>query len=236
MINNLLNLLFPQKCPTCSGPSKTHIHSPFCTTCWASIRPYTGAACDCCGLPLSSPLAKTCSECMSVPPAYNSLRSFGLHKGALRTAIHHLKYKRQRRLANPLGKLLLAMDLPKTDLVVPVPLHPERLYRREFNQAALLAGEVAKNKAIDLDLNGLIKTDNTPPQVGLRRRERIRNERNAFGLTEKHGFNNMRILLVDDVCTTGTTIRACSNVLMDAGAKSVHAVTLARSVSDVWQI
>lgn len=173
---------------------------------------------------------------MSDPPAYTDLRSFGIHEGALRTAIHHLKYKRQRRLARPLGRLLLKMNLPETDLVTPVPLHPKRLYRREFNQAALLAGEVAKNAGIDLEIYGLIKTSNTPPQVGLRRSKRIKNERNAFGVTEKHNFNNMRILLVDDVCTTGTTIRVCSRVLMDAGAKSVHAVTLTRSTPEVWQI
>ncbi len=235
MINLLLNLLFPQKCPTCQNRSDTHLHSPFCSTCWSSILPYTGAACKRCGLPLSSSLAKTCSECTSNPPGYISLRSFGIHEGTLRTAIHYFKYKRQRRLAPPLGKLLLKMDLPKTDFVVPVPLHPAKLYQRQFNQAALLAGEIAKNTGMALELHGLIKTRNTPPQVGLRRSERVKNELNAFGVTANHIFNNMRILIVDDVCTTGTTIRACSRVLMEAGAESVYAVTLARSTPDVWQ-
>ena len=172
---------------------------------------------------------------MGNPPAYTRLKSFGLHEGPLRNAVHLLKYKRQRRLARPLGRLFLDLDIPSADLVVPVPLHPVRLYYREFNQAALLASEVAKKAGVSLDVHGLVKIKNTPPQVGLRRRERIQNERNAFAVSEKHRFANATVLLVDDVCTTGATIRACSRVLMNAGAKSVHAITLTRSTPDVWK-
>jgi len=129
---------------------------------------------------------------------------------------------------------LLADRLPfapdSFDLLVPVPLHLDRLRERGFNQAALLAREPARRFAITLDVRLLERIRPTPPQVGLGRQERRRNLRRAFGVRPGHSAAGLRVLVVDDVCTSGATADACAEALLESGAKSVDVVALARAL------
>jgi ComF family protein len=164
------------------------------------------------------------------PLRLDGVRSVAIHNGALRQAIHHLKYQRRRELAPTLGGMLFEYwqeaKLP-TDLVIPVPLHSSRQQERGFNQAGLLASVLAERARLPLNDAHLTRTRATPPQVGLGAEERKVNVQDAF-TWRGNGLEDLRVLLIDDVCTTGATLEACAVALQAGGAKSVWALTLAR--------
>ncbi len=150
----------------------------------------------------------------------------------LGTALRALKYARRRALATTLGEILadaLPFAADEHDRIAPVPLHRERLRERGFNQAALLARPLARRTGALLDLGLLLRTRPTPPQVGLGELERRRNLRGAFALRPGRDVRGLRVLLVDDVCTSGATADACARVLVEAGASAVDVVTLAHT-------
>ena len=232
MINRLLNILFPESCPVCKGPASDHKTAPVCSGCWQSIKPYTGPKCRKCGRPLSSDASTVCGDCLQDEPVFESARSFGLYDGALRKAINLLKYHNVKRLSGPLADILLRMEIPSADAVLPVPLYKNRLRQREFNQSALIAKYLAKGLGSILVLDSLVKMRDTKPQVGLRSDERRKNMRNAFGIQNKEAVEGKDILLIDDVSTTGATVRECSGVLKKAGAGKIHVLTIAHGMMD----
>ena len=183
-------------------------------------------------MPLDSDSSITCGECIKDQPAFRSVRTFGLYKGPLRKAINLLKYHGMKRLSKPLSGMLLRMEIPRGDAVLPVPLYRDRLRQREFNQSALLAKYAAKNTRTSLIVDCLVKVKDTKPQVGLSSRERRRNIRNAFGVEKKELIKGKDILLVDDVITTGATVRECSRVLKEAGAANIYVMALAHGTKD----
>ncbi len=183
-------------------------------------------------MPLDSDSSITCGECIKDEPAYRSVRTFGLYKGPLRKAINLLKYHNMKRLSKPLSGMILRMEMPRADAVIPVPLYKDRLRQREFNQSALLAKYTAKNTGTSLIVDCLVKVKDTMPQVGLSSRERRRNIRNAFRVEKKDLINGKDILLVDDVITTGATVRECSRVLKKAGAGDIYVMALAHGKRD----
>lgn len=169
--------------------------------------------------------------CRRDPLRINGIRSVALFDGVLREAIHRLKYRGLRSLAVPLGQMLVdywrAHPLP-VDVVVPVPLHPRRERERGYNQAVLLAREFSKSTGLSLMEEGLARVRETPPQIGLNAAERKVNVRGAFRC-QRQELRGKKVLLLDDVCTTGATLEACSMALWEAGARSVWGLTLART-------
>ncbi|HEY6085004.1 MAG TPA: ComF family protein, partial [Nitrospira sp.] len=150
----------------------------------------------------------------------------------LQQAICLLKYRGKICLANPLARLMatvLPADL-QTDVIIPVPLHPARLRTREFNQSLLLADHLGRHMRKPVSSTSLARIRPTDPQTTLPRRDRLRNLRKAFAVSESRSIAGRRILLVDDVFTTGTTLNECADALLEAGAESVCAMTLARTV------
>lgn len=232
MFNKILNTLFPETCPVCSNRARDHATAPICCECWNTIRPYSGPACQRCGKPLVSDSSTFCGECLRSAPPFDYARSFGLYDGVLRKAIYHLKYFGLKRLARPLAELMMEMQLPRVDAVIPVPLHKSRHRQREFNQSALVARHMARKLNAELIINGLTKTRETAPQVGLNYKERMKNVRNAFSVQDDGRISGMKIILVDDVVTTGSTIRECAKELKKAGASSIFAVSIAHGMSD----
>ena len=232
MLNQFLNTLFPESCPVCREPSTDHKTAPICPECWRSILPYSGPQCLKCGLPLVSDASIECGECIENEPAYKFAGSFGLYDGALKKAIHLLKYHKIKRLSKPLSELILQVRIPRVDAVLPVPLYKKRLRQREFNQSALLAKYMAKSAGISLLIDCLIKTRDTAPQVGLNAGERRRNVRKAFRIENKRLIEGKSILLIDDVITTGATVRECSRVLKKAGPENIYVIALAHGIRD----
>ena len=152
---------------------------------------------------------------------------YGLYEGVLAEAVNQLKFHGIRRLSDPLGRLMLTLTLPVMDGIVPVPLHPQRLRERGFNQSLLLARVISKEIPVPLLTNILRKKKGTPPQTGLSAKERRSNLKNSFAVNGK--IENLRLFLCDDVMTTGATATECSNELMKAGAQEIIVLTLARS-------
>lgn len=224
-----LDLLFPPRCVACS-----RLGTWFCADCVVSVTPIPQPICPRCGLPTAR--QRLCFRCRKRPLELDAVRSVGVHSGALREAIHHLKFRGRKELAAPLGQMLFTYwqgENLSADLVVPVPLHPSREKERGFNQAGLLAGILAGQASLPLCETSLKRTRATAPQVGLGVEERKANVEEAFVWAGK-GLDGARILLVDDVCTTGATLEACAAALRQAGAGAVRALTLARplAVSD----
>ncbi len=138
-----------------------------------------------------------------------------------------MKFYGLKRLAKSLGSLLAVYDLSGSDGIVPVPLSIKSLRARGFNQSLLIARVVSKTLNVPLLMDNLRKIKETPPQIGLSARERLSNLKNAFDV--RGSIQGLRLLLVDDVMTTGATVTECTKVLMKAGAKEVTVLTLARA-------
>ena len=160
-------------------------------------------------------------------PFFTRAESFGLYENVLATAINIYKFHGIKRLYKPLGKLLLDLDVTAKDAVIPVPLGIKGLRERGFNQSLLLAKVISENAKIPLVIDGLMKIRETHPQVGLSAKERAKNLKGAFSSTGD--FHKMKLLLVDDVMTTGATANECARQLLKAGAEDVSVLTLARA-------
>jgi ComF family protein len=150
----------------------------------------------------------------------------------LREAISLLKYQRKYALADSLCRLLVVALPPELniDMIMPVPLHPIRLREREFNQSLLLAQAVSQQLGTELSYTNLIRVANNPAQTSLPRSARLTNLHHAFRLRTPEAVQGCRVLLVDDVFTTGTTLHECAKVLRKAGTGEVYALTLARAL------
>jgi len=158
------------------------------------------------------------------------------YDGVLRTAIHRFKFQGRKKLADPLGIMLVkylshdpGLKMEEVDCLIPVPLHPRRLRQRGFNQAALLAAVVSRYYEVPV-LPALARVRNTHPQFDLPRAERQTNVRGAFKITEPQAVYNKNVLLLDDIFTTGSTIAECSRALQIAGARRVEILTLSRAI------
>lgn len=222
----LLDLLFPPTCVACQA-----VGTPLCPACLKQWQRFAEPRCPRCDEPL------TRRHRCSLPPTLDRLLVLGPHRGVARHAVHALKYRRQRDVAVPLGRLMAAHAAASKvalDVVAPVPLHPRRLATRGYNQAALLAQVVAEELKIPC-ADVLQRIRETPPQVGLSRRERLHNVADAFALVDggQPHIDGRHVLLVDDVCTTGATMGACATVLRHYGATSVVGLTVSRSIPSV---
>jgi ComF family protein len=232
--NAIIDLLFPPHCVACHS-----LGVWLCTTCLSQIETIDPPVCPSCGLPTESVQAAkdstaVCARCKRLPLQLDGLRGYAFHGGPLREAIHQFKYEDLRDLASLLGRLMgegwaaLAPCDVALDAIVPVPLHPTRQRKRGYNQAALLALEVGAHLERPVIQDVLVRTKATAPQVDLGAQERLANVRDAFrcngaGLSGKH------VMLIDDVCTTGSTLESACAALREAGALSVWAYTLARA-------
>jgi ComF family protein len=236
----LLDLVFPAVCPVCSTRSDDPAHRPFCEPCWAALPVRLGPGCAVCGNPFPG-LAGVlpCDACRRTPPPYAFARAVAPFRDGMREAIHALKYGHRPVLATPLGQLLAevgARDLPAppadwADAVVPVPLHPARLAERGFNQAELLAVPCAARWRRPLLGRALARMRATLPQTDLDAEARRANVRDAFRVLRPEEVLDRRLLLIDDVLTTGATVGAAARALRGAGAAAVGVLTLARVAS-----
>jgi len=236
--DSLLDLLFPPRpeCPFCGAPGPG---AKACNSCLSEISRYLQEPHCCrCGrlpgekiaLPAGGP--HLCQECRGHDWPFILARASGPYEGLLKEAIHRFKYGGSRRLARPLASLMIEVVLSealyqKIDLIVPVPLARDRLRRRGFNQAALLAKEIGFVLKIPVDERTLIKVIDTPAQTGLSRTARELNLINVFKVRDKRKFYGKNILIVDDVFTTGSTMSAVAVELRHSGAEQVYGLTVA---------
>jgi ComF family protein len=207
-------------CRSCEGKAQ-RIVPPFCAKC---SEPFAGAM----------DTEFTCANCGHRKVWFEAAVAAYRSRGIVRVLILQFKYNRQLHLRHPIGRWLLeAMHDPrlqgrKFDLIIPVPLHSARLRERGFNQAHFLARILSEE--IDAPLSAALqRVRYTRTQTAFDRTERMENLRDAFRLRKKVSVRDLQVLLVDDILTTGSTLNECARVLREAGARSVHAVTVARA-------
>jgi ComF family protein len=222
--SQFLDVLLPPRCVGCG-----RVGVWLCTQCLSQISLVEPPFCARCGDAVVAD--GLCARCRTSPLQIECIRSVAYFEGVLREAVHRLKYRGVTALADPLGGLMAGCwtqhPMP-ADVVVPVPLHAARLRERGYNQAALLAREVARRVGLAVDEKTLVRRRATIPQVELSASQRKENVRNAF-LCCGNSLSGKQVLLVDDVCTTGATLEACAVALYEGGARGVRALTLARA-------
>jgi len=235
--DSLLAVFYPQPCEVCGGSVESRVFGVACERCWGQTHILTAQETLCwkCGLPSPGKVADDkreqvrCRRCDD--DAFSVARACGIYEGALRVSI--LALKREPHVCGHLTKLLSEAQqqypLNRVTRIVPVPLHPERQKTRGFNQAALIAGALSRASSIVADEVSLVRTLHTDQhRAGMDARERRRTVESAFTVRYPALITGERVLLIDDVFTTGATVSSCAQALLDAGAEDVYVLTLAR--------
>lgn len=225
--------------PVCTGCGRmVGQHRGVCPACWATLRLIERPYCEVLGLPFSHDLGAgiLSADAIANPPVFDRLRSVAIHDGIARSLVHGLKYRDRTDLAIMMaGWMVRASDgtVEACDAILPVPLHAYRLWGRRFNQSAELARAIARLSGKPYLATALIRTKRTARQVGLGAAAREDNVRGAFAVTEagKTALFGKRVVLVDDVYTTGATVSAATRALKKAGAGDVTVLTFARAMS-----
>ena len=234
LYTGFFSLIFPDECRICAEPLREFSRIPVCRTCLLKPEPLAAEYfCVQCRAPFRSayPLDEQgrCGLCRRGVSGFDAAYSFGFYEDELRQLIHLFKYGRVQTLAKPLGRLL-ALALPRDqqfDLIVPMPLHWRKRWQRGFNQSALLASEIGRRSNLPVK-NALRRIRFTATQAGLTNSKRRLNVSGAFRARKRPALDGQRILLVDDVMTTGATAASCARALKIAGARQVTLLTLAR--------
>lgn len=229
-------IFFPSFCHLCSTLLEVPGERVVCFSCLEKIKPLRSSYCLCCGRFFEAEgIPHLCQDCLQKEPPFSRHRSCAKYTGRLKDIILLFKYRQLQVLGKDLANFGYRALGREEDLwwgveaIVPVPLHPKRKKQRGFNQAQIIAKELAKLKGIELVERSLVKVKNVPPQTSLKAEERKKNVRGAFQVVKNEWIKGRVVLLVDDVYTTGSTISECSAALRKAGAKEVRAITLAQA-------
>ncbi len=229
----LLDLLLPPACGLCLTRLDPPDPDAFCPACSENILPLPSPRCPRCALPYHPGAGNDhhCQTCLQESrPVFSGVVAVGPYEGLLREAIHRFKYRNDINLDRPLARMLadriISANVP-VDLVLPVPLHRDRLVQRSYNQSALLAKRIARALGAAYRFDRLARIRQGAPQKEMAARERSENVKKSFALRQP--LAGERVLLVDDVMTTGATVRECARTLLAGGAASVHVAVLARA-------
>jgi ComF family protein len=235
-----LALVYPQACAVCGGSVESRHDGIVCATCWKATRMLAvdDTLCWKCGAFARARVTEDrrqsirCGQCDE--DSFTAARACGFYEGALRASV--LELKREPHVAARLAGLLLATQqrepINSANLIIPVPLHPGRERERGFNQASLLARSLARLSGLPLDEHSVVRRVHTERhRAGLDARARRESVAAAFAVRHPEAIAGQRVLLIDDVFTTGATVSACASVLKDAGTEEVFVLTIARASS-----
>ena len=236
IFDSLLTLAYPQACQACGNPVENSADGVACRFCWKKTNVFSGAETLCakCGAFLqtkSSNFQTFCRRCDE--HFYDAARAVGIYEHALAASVLHLK--REPFVARNLRKLFFSRfqnsDFQNALLIVPVPLSKKRFLERGFNQAAVLSKILAKKTGIKLDEQSLVRRIHTPiHRVGMDGKARAASVENAFEVKRPKFIKGAKVLLVDDVFTSGATVSNCAKVLKKSGAEKVYVFTLAKTL------
>lgn len=229
----VVSLVYPPTCAGCGGA--TADPGAFCPSCWSSLRLIEEPVCQRYGTPFALDLGVgplVSPRAIAEPPVFGRARAVALYDAVARRIVHRLKYEDRLDLAGVMARMMAASGrtlIAEAECLVPVPLHRGRLWRRRFNQSALLARAIAASAGRPCVATALMRVRATRSQVGLSRAARAENLSGAFRVTaaEQHRIRGRRVLLVDDVMTTGATGNAAARALLRGGATSVDLLTFA---------
>lgn len=226
----VIDYALPPRCPGC-GAIVDADHA-FCMACWTGMRFLGDPCCARCGVPYDYDRgeAAECGACLADPPPFDSARAVLAYGDVARSVALRLKYGRRIGLARLIARQMVR-HVPANDapvVILPVPLHPLRLWWRGFNQSAMIASHLARLTGLEVDRHALLRTRRTRPLRGMNPQMRAKMVRGAFALAAGHGLKGRAVLLIDDVHTSGATAAACARTLKRGGAASVHLLCWAR--------
>ena len=227
-----ITFLYPAECRICEEFLGATSIPYICNNCWQDVQFLEPPWCDMCGMP---GINGVCDECATTPPRYGKLRSVAFYQTTLQQAIHFFKFEKKKVFARHLIRLLnahipLDCGIAEYDFILPVPIHKKRLRERGFNQATLLANGIAKAEAVPVLTDTLIRRRHTVAQSSLDREARQQNIIGAFEIRNPDIIRGKRLLIFDDVFTTGATIREAVSELWTADPAEIDVLTLARTL------
>jgi ComF family protein len=230
-----IDFALPPRCPACGAIVSGD--GSFCEPCWSKLDFLAGPACAACGLPFEANQGDDalCAACLAEPPPHDGVRAAVAYGPVARAVVLKLKHGGRIGMGRVIGRYLARAALSEPDaLLVPVPLHRWRIWRRGFNQSALLAREVARRTGLELQADLIERRKRTPMLGGLGKVARARALRGAFAVPsgKRAMLKGRTVLLVDDVYTSGATAGACAKVLKRAGAARVVVLCWARVLQD----
>ena len=232
-----LGLVYPETCQLCQSERATADSGFVGSKCWSQVRFIRPPFCARCGLPFQGALTTEfhCTNCQELELHFTSARSAVVARTVVLEAIHRFKYSNALWFEHFLADLLVREAAPSLqgqnwDFLMPVPLHPLKLREREFNQAEIIAGHLSRATGIPLNSDSLRRVNPTATQTLLNRDQRAANMKGAFRVPAGKSLADKRIVLVDDVFTTGATTNACAAALVRAGAAEVVVWTVARGL------
>ena len=235
VIDSLSSVLFPEVCYFCGSLNDTK-GSVICSKCRSSVRSVVMPFCEICGLPLTKfdhcSHDLFCGSCMSNAPAYDKARYGVYYEDAVRSAITRFKFHASLFNVRPIAEFLIdAFNRhyadESIDVILPIPIHRKRLIERGFNQVITLSKKLSHSTGIPIERTSLIKKRHTKPQVGLPRSKRILNLKNAFLVSKPERICGKRVLIIDDVSTTGATVSEAAKAVKKAGASYTAVLVLA---------
>ena len=234
-LRNIADVIFPPRCLGCAEIIPQQSLQAFCEACKEKIRFITGSHCPVCGMAFFDSPAPNhlCGNCLESKPFFHLARAVASYETLILDLIHQFKYGRNISTGAVLASFMAEFSFPDFDftdysLIIPVPLHIRRLRERSFNQALILAKAIGKKYRIPVNFSLLKRQKLTLTQTGLDKKEREKNIKGAFTVTDNAKIEGKNIILVDDVYTTGATINQCAKTLIKAGASKVAVLTLAR--------
>lgn len=233
-LQKIINFLYPNYCANCGKLLNEQDPNCFCVECWKKINIIKGETCKKCGKSVITPEG-ICNECRKIKKFYyDKIKVIGIYEDILKQAIHLYKYKGRWKLGVDFFNLIVDYVEPQyiihNDIIIPVPLSKEKLYKRGFSQTLHISKEIGRYYNLPVYSNILLKYKDTPPQSTLSREKRLKNLEHSFKVKHKEKIYNKNILLFDDVYTTGATVRECSKVLKENGAKRINVLTIARGI------
>lgn len=233
MFETAIVFLYPSKCRVCDGFLGVASMPYICAKCWQDVQYLKPPWCDICGTPDVNGL---CDACATSPPRYGQLRTVALYQTTLQQAIHLFKFEKKKVFARHLIQLINAQtpvdcEVATYDFILPIPIHKKRLRERGFNQATLLAKGIAKTENIPVLMDTLVRKRHTVAQSSLDREARQQNIVGAFEVRNPDVIRGKRLLVIDDVFTTGATIREAVNELWTVDPAEIDVLTLARTLN-----
>lgn len=231
--SRFLNIIYPKRCLLCGTDLPHNDRLYACPTCWDSRETIGPLACTACALPLEYG-GERCPSCTGKKLPYRAAYASVRYRGVIQKYCHRIKFGRRAYLIDPLAELMCRTVREKNlcqcaDAILPVPLHPARYRERGFNQSELLSRIIGGRFSVPVRTDILFRKKNTHPQFELSQERRLTNIRNAFEIhTPCARPLPKRVLLVDDICTTGGTFRECASTLKKAGVKDITCLALAR--------
>lgn len=228
-LTHMANVLYPGKCPICEKVTGTASIS-CCSSCERELPFITGERCMKCGKPVAEEETQYCLDCSKKKHLFEQGLALWSYDSRVKQAVYRFKYKNRREYAAYFGRELVRhyyrqMEGWGADAVLPVPLHAKRYKKRGFNQAELLAKEIGRYLHLPVYADFLLRMKNTKPQKELNEKERQKNLKNAFKIDE-NSVKLKKVILVDDIYTTGATVDIISEVLKEAGIDKVYVVSL----------